>query len=65
MANKFKVGNLIDFAGALGIVLEVGLDYPNNGNRRCRFATIHWADGDTMMYFEDYGCLYNSAEVIG
>ena len=64
--NKYKVGNLIDWVGALGIVLEIGLDYPDNRTRRrSRFVTIHWADGDTMMYFKDQGFVYNSAEVIG
>ena len=66
MANKYKVGNLIDWVGAVGVVLEIGLDYPNPlCIRQCRFVTIHWADGDTMMYFEDQGFVYNSAEVIG
>ena len=65
MTNKFKVGNLIEWRGELGIVLEIGLDYPDNGNRRARFLVVHWETGEVMSYFKDYGCLYTMAEVIG
>ena len=66
MANKFKVGNLVGLADLLGVVMEIGVDYPDNRTqRRSKYAIIRWSDGSSMMYFEDYGGLYSMAEVIG
>tara|TARA_R110000824_G_C14657956_1_gene617454 strand:- start:195 stop:395 length:201 start_codon:yes stop_codon:yes gene_type:complete len=66
MANKYKVGNLVGLVDILGIVMEIGLDYPDNQTqRRSKYAVIRWSDGSTMMYFKDYGRVYSTAEVIG
>ena len=43
--NKFNVGDLVQwFTGEIGIVAEIGMDYPDDGKRRSRYADIHWLD---------------------
>ena len=46
---KFKIGDLVEsksrMSGKLGIIVEIGLDYPDNGNRRSTYAMIKWSGG--------------------
>ena len=66
MTKKYKVGNLVELGDLLGVVLEVGLDYPDNRTQqRSRYTIIQWSDGSSMMYFESQGWLYERTEVIG
>ena len=72
MKDKFKVGDLIKLSSGIeagngdkfGIVLEIGIDYPNTGNRRCRYAYIRWSHGQTYRIYQDYGNAFYEAEVI-
>ena len=66
MTKKYKVGNLVELGDLLGVVMEIGVDYPDNRTqRRSRYVIIRWSDASSMMYFEDYGGLYTMTEVIG
>jgi hypothetical protein len=46
---KFKIGDLVECKysnlGKLGIIVEIGLDYPDNGNRRSTYVEIKWSGG--------------------
>ena len=70
MSNKFKVGDLIKLrhgendGNKFGVVMEIGLDYPDTGSRRSRYALVHWTDGRVYRIYQDYGGSYYSSDVI-
>jgi len=56
---KFKIGDLVEVGtwgtGLLGIVVEIGLDYPDTGNRRSTYVTIKWSGGITDRIYACHG----------
>ena len=75
MANKFKVGDLVECGFLvnqwghqivkMGIVLEIGLDYPDTGEQRSRFALVRWSDGREYHLWKNYGNGYTKTKVVG
>jgi len=67
---KFKIGNLIEYKPReyqpqLGVVIGVGLDYSDNGNRRQRYASIRWTDGTKSTLWINHDEGWNSCKVVG
>jgi len=56
---KFKVGDLVEGKtgklGKLGIVVEIGMDYPDTGNRRSTYVEIKWSGGIKNRIYACYG----------
>ena len=61
---KFKIGDMVEVKNGawvfgtyaiLGIVVEIGLDYPDNRNRRSTYAVIKWSGGIKDRIYACYG----------
>jgi len=70
MKNKFKVGDLVEYAYGnpiivvLGIITDCGLDYFNNSERRHRYINVRWSDGDSTGIWKGYGNGWEKTKVI-
>ena len=65
--NKFSIGNLVkgrmkpiatpgfERLTMLGIVINMGIDYPATGNRRSKYAEIKWSNGRAERIHLCYG----------
>ena len=56
---KFKIGDMVEAksygTGLLGIIVEIGLDYPDNRNRRSTYVVIKWSGGIKDRIYACYG----------
>jgi hypothetical protein len=77
--NKFSIGNLVkarrkpmsikyynDFSimPMLGIVTQTGIDYPDTGDRRSKYAEIKWSNGETGRIHLCHGT-WDAVSVVG
>ena len=65
--NKFSIGNLVkgrmkpiatpgfERLTMLGIVINMGIDYPDCGHRRSKYAEIKWSNGTNSRIHLCYG----------
>jgi len=72
MVNKFKVGDLVEYAygnpiiTVLGVVTDCGLEYPDHraSTPKHRFVQVRWSDGDNTSIWEGYGSGWKKTKVI-
>tara|TARA_Y100000310_G_scaffold188544_1_gene188502 strand:- start:41 stop:277 length:237 start_codon:yes stop_codon:yes gene_type:complete len=66
--DKFRVGDLVEYKHGtktnLGIITRIGLEYPDTGQRRQRYADVHWHDGETSAIWIGFGVGWEMMEVV-